>query len=156
PPGANTVKATACGQCERPLSALRLPGPAGEPGGSAGVRLQGRQRAAGDLLDGPGRVDADQDGLVRVERDERGRLVLVDLQPVPDDLFLVVVALEELAAAVIADPLAGRRVVELVPDPLATPTGPAARQPPDDLILIDDQFEYDGEPDVHLGEDLLE
>src|SRR6185437_3178613 len=103
---------------------------------SVHVRLQGGQRALGDLFHRPGRVDADQDVLVRVESDQRRRLGAGDLQPVPDDLFLVVVALEELAAAVVADVRRGGRLVQQVPDPLTAPAGAAAGEPPDDLVLV--------------------
>ena len=79
-------------------------------------RAERGQRPAGDFLDRPGRVDADQDVLVGVERDERGGLLGVDLEPVPDRVLGVVVALEQLAAAVVADAGPGRRVEGGVPE----------------------------------------
>src|ERR1700751_2199539 len=68
--------------------------------GSADVKLQRGARASRDLFHGPGGVHPDQDALVGVEVDQRRRLALVHLKPVPDDLFLIVVTLEELAPAV--------------------------------------------------------
>src|SRR5439155_4664983 len=70
---------------------------------------------AGDLFHRAGRVDADQDVLVGVEGEKGEGLLGVDLDPVPDRLLGVVVPLEELAAAVIADAGAGGRVVQDVP-----------------------------------------
>ena len=71
-------------------------------------RANGRSaadRPLGDVVDRPHRVDADQDALLGVVADQRRGLLVVDLEPVPDGLRLVVVALEQLAAAVVADPV---------------------------------------------------
>src|SRR6266516_4636551 len=65
---------------------------------------QRAERPLGDLVHRPGGVQAEQGALVGVERDQRGGLLLVHLQPVPDRLLAVVVPLEQLAAAVVADP----------------------------------------------------
>src|ERR1700760_3238528 len=123
---------------------------------SVHVRLQGGQRPLGDLFHRPGRVNADENVLVRVEGDQGRRLGAVNLQPVPDDLFLVVVALEELAAAVVADAHHGGRLIEHMPDPLAAPAGATAGQAPDDLVLVDDELEHDREPRIELVEHLLQ
>src|SRR5258708_5587394 len=87
---------------------------------------QRAQGAVGDLLHRPGGIDPEQDALVRVEGDQRLRLVLVHVQPVPDRLFPVIVALEERPAAVVTPLAAGRRVQQHVPDP---PPPPASRTP---------------------------
>ena len=110
---------------------------------SVHVRLQSGERAARYLFDRPGRVNTDQDALVGVEGDQRRRLGVVDLEPVPDDLFLVIVTLEELTAAVVADARHGGGLVNHVPDPLAAPAGTPAGQPLDDLVLVDDKLEDD-------------
>src|SRR5262245_6220838 len=57
---------------------------------------QRAQRALGNLVHRPGRVKPQQDALVGVERDQRRRLQLVDLDPVPDRVLAIVVALEQL------------------------------------------------------------
>jgi len=72
-----------------------------------------------DLFHRPGRVDAYQDALVGVEGDQRRRLGVVDLETVPDHLFLVIVALEELVAAVVAGVLL--RLLSCGHDLLQTP-----------------------------------
>src|SRR6202000_1000319 len=96
---------------------------------STGERPQRGQRALGDLLDRPGRVDTDQDALVGVVGHQRRGLLLVDLEPVPDGLLAVVVALAQLATAGVTDAVPGGRVEHDVPDPLAAPAGAPAGQP---------------------------
>src|SRR5258708_3585190 len=88
----------------------------GVPISPAGERPQRGERPLGDLLDRAGRIDADENSFVGVEGDQRRGLFLVDLETVPDRLLPVIVALEQLAAAGVADPLPGRRVEEDVPD----------------------------------------
>src|SRR6201996_2469634 len=105
---------------------------------SAHVSLQGRKRPLGDLFDGTSSVDAHENALIGVKRDQRRRLSVVDLEPVPDDLFLVIIPLEQLTAAVVADARPRGRLVQHVPHPLAPPTGPSAGQPTHDLFLVDD------------------
>src|SRR6516164_1760727 len=104
--------------------------PAARGAASPDETAQGAQGAFGDLVHGAGGVEAEQDALVGVERDQRRGLLLVHLEPVPDRLLAVVVALEQLAAAVIADPQLDRRVEHDVPYPPATPASAPPRQPP--------------------------
>src|SRR6202044_3328682 len=75
--------------------------------GSADEAAQRAQGPVGDLLDRAGGVHAEQDALVRVERDQRLGLLLINVQTVPDRLFPVVVALEQFTAAVVAVLAAG-------------------------------------------------
>ncbi len=97
-----------------------------------------------DLLDRPGRVDAHQDALVGVVGDQRSRLLLVDLQAVPDGLLLVVVTLEERAPARVTPVVL--LVVELdVPDTAALAAGTPAGQPPDHLVVVHDELENEVE-----------
>src|ERR1019366_3136415 len=123
---------------------------------SADETPQRAQRAVGDLLHRPGGVDAQQDALVGVEGDERRGLLLVHIQPVPDGLLAVIVSLEELAAAVVTGLRPGGRIEQHVPDVPAPAAGPASGQPPDYLVVVDDQLEHDVEPDLPLDEDLLQ
>src|SRR5438105_2918715 len=97
-----------------PLSTV--PGPRSR---SAHEPAQGTEGAFCDRIHRTRRVDAKQDALVGVEGDQRRRLLLVHLQPVPDGLLAVVIALEQLAAAVVADARLHRRVEGEVPDPAA-------------------------------------
>ncbi len=90
------------------FEANRNRGPLRADGASAAVRAQGVDRADRDVLDRSGGVDAHQLALRAVVVDERRRFAGVDLQALGDRLGLVVVALEELAAAAVADALAGR------------------------------------------------
>src|ERR1700728_1464568 len=94
--------------------------------GLADEPSQGAHGAVGYLFDWAGGVDALQDALVGVVGDQGGRLVLVDLDAVPDRLFAVVVALEQVAAAVVTGVFAGRGVEQDVPDAAATVAGAAA------------------------------
>jgi len=52
-------------------------------------------------------------------------LLRVDVEAVPDRPLAVVIALEELAPAVVAEAGPGRRLEQDVPDPAADPAGPA-------------------------------
>src|SRR3954451_1992619 len=63
-----------------------------------------------DLGRRAGAVEASQQAALLVERDELGRLVVVDPQALADGLGLVVVALRQLGAVLIADPLLLGRV----------------------------------------------
>src|SRR4029450_5393074 len=102
---------------------------------SAPVRPQGVYGAHGDVLDRAGRVDTHQLALRAEEVDQgRGLLGVLD-QAVGDRLGLVVVTLEQLRPAAVADVLLAGRVELDVPDLAAATTGPAARQPPDDLVV---------------------
>src|SRR3712207_3009355 len=90
----------------------------------AAVGTEGAQRAGGDLLDGADRVDLHQETFSLVEARQGRRLFPVHLQPVAHRLRLVVVAL----------------------DLLAVDDHPAAREPADELLLLDDQLEDAVEP----------
>src|SRR5437016_1880194 len=65
------------------------------------------------------------------------------IEPVPDGVRLVVVALEQLPAAAIADALDAGRVEVDVPDVPAVAAGTTTGQPPDHLVVVDDELEYD-------------
>src|SRR3954452_6306017 len=80
---------------------------------------KGSQRgdgAVGHVVDRAHGVDAHEDARLGVVADQRGRLLVVDLQPVPDRLGHVVVALEQVATADVAGALGRRRVEVDVPD----------------------------------------
>src|SRR4051812_312604 len=66
---------------------------------------QRRVRAVRDVVARPHRVDADEQARLGVVADQRRGLLVVDLQAVPHRLRLVVVALEQLATADVADPV---------------------------------------------------
>src|SRR6185437_16178902 len=96
-------------------------------------------------FDRASRVDADEDSLVGIEGDQRRRLGAVHLKPMPDHVFLVVIPLEELPAAVVADAGLGGRLVQHVPYALAPPAGAPTGQPPDHLVLVDDELTDNGQ-----------
>src|SRR5206468_4329763 len=73
------------------------------PPSSPHETAQGVHGALGDLIHRAGGVDAEQDALVGVERDQRRGLQLIHLKAVPDRFLAVVVPLEQLAAAIVAD-----------------------------------------------------
>src|SRR5215210_9480036 len=77
---------------------------------------QGVDGTLGDILDRPRGVHPAQQAALAVVADQRGGLVGVDLEPVPDRLLAVVVALEQLPVATVADPVGARRVEVEVPD----------------------------------------
>src|SRR5579871_5923840 len=58
---------------------------------------QGQQCPIGHVVDRPGGIDPQQDALIRVVRDQRLGLLLVDLEAVPDRLLAIVIALEQLS-----------------------------------------------------------
>src|SRR5215831_8153341 len=109
---------------------------------SAHEPAQSAQRPFGDLVHRPGGVQAEQGALVGVEGDQRGGLLLVYLQPVSDRLLAVVIALEQLAATVVADPGHRRWVEADVPDPAAAAAGTPAGQPTHHLVVVDHEFEH--------------
>ena len=84
------------------------------------VGAQGRQGPSGDLVDLADRVDRRQQARPLVEPRQRRGLFPVDLEPVPDGLGLVVVALHQLAVDQHA----------------------AAGEPTDQLVLVDDELEH--------------
>src|ERR1700710_1558513 len=96
---------------------------------SASVRPQRLDGAHGDVLDRPGGVDADELALSAEEVDQGRGLVPVLDQAGRDGLGLVVVALEQLGAAPVADVLFAGRVELDVPDLAAAPAGAPAREP---------------------------
>src|SRR5215469_5690448 len=117
---------------------------------------QGHHRPGGDLLDRPCRIDSEEDALVGIEGDQRLGLLGIDVKPVPDRLLAVIVPLEQLAAAVVAAARTCRGLKQDVPDPPADPARPAAGQPPDNLVVIDHEFQYDVQPGIPLGEQLAQ
>src|SRR3954447_17437085 len=114
---------------------LRIPAVIWLPYPSVRSRLSGLRRAArgqragGDLLDLPDRVDAAQQAFGFVEPGEGGRLFPVDVQPVPHRLRLVVVAL----------------------DHLTVDEHPAAGEPADQLVLLHDQLQHAVEGVTEVG-----
>src|SRR5215203_72011 len=117
---------------------------------------EGVDRPLCDVLHRTRRVDTAEQAAVTVVADEGRRLVRVDLQPVPDGVLAVVVALEELTAAPVA--LAGGRgrVEVEVPDVSAAPAGPAPGEPADDLVVVHHQLEDDVDRGVLGREQLVE
>src|ERR1700728_1747440 len=132
------------------------PGPKAKGQRSADEAPQRAQRPVGDLLHRTGGVDAEQNALVRVERDQRLGLLLVHIQPVPDRLLTVVVALEQLAAAVITVLAARRRIEQDVPHVAAPPAGPPPGEPPDHLVVVHHELHHQVQPGVPLGQHLLQ
>src|SRR4051812_41506290 len=98
---------------------------------SASVRPQGVDGADRDVLDRPGRVDTHQLALGAVVVDQRRGLVRILDKAGRDGLRLVVVALEQLRPAPVADILLARRVELDVPDLAAAPARAPAGQPAD-------------------------
>src|SRR5215831_8395859 len=109
---------------------------------------QGAQGTIGDLIHRAGGIDAEQDALVGVERDKRRGLLLIHHKPVPDRLLAVIVTLEQLAAAVVADARPGRWVERRVPYPPAPPAGAPARQAAHHLVVVHDQLQHHVQPRV--------
>src|SRR3954452_10912042 len=88
----------------------------------------------GDLVLGLGAVELVQQAALVVELDQGRGLLVVDLEPPLDLLGLVVVALAERLAVVVADALAlGRVEVDVVDVPVRA--DPPARDPLDDLLV---------------------
>ncbi|CAO5231769.1 hypothetical protein FAGKG844_160039 [Frankia sp. AgKG'84/4] len=123
---------------------------------SVGVVPQRVERAVGDVVHRAGGVDTDQDALLGVVRHERRRLVRVHLEPVAHGLGPVVVALEKLPATSVTDVLDRWRVEVEVPDVATVPAGSPPGQPPHDLVVVDDELEYDVETGSHPVEHLPE
>src|SRR5947209_3578451 len=123
---------------------------------SAAVGPQRRDRPVGHVVDGPHRVDTDEQTLLRVVADERRGLLVVDLEPVPDRLRLVVVALEQLTAAAVAHTLRRRRVEVQMPDVPAVTAGAAPGQPAYDLVVVDHELEHHVERRVRRQQQVVE
>src|SRR5580704_6072069 len=123
---------------------------------SADEAPQRAQRPVGDLLYRPGGVDAEQYALIRVECVQRLGLLLIHIQPMPDRLLPVVVALEQIAAAVVTVLAARRRVEQHVPYVPALAAGPPPREPPDHLVVVHHELEHQVQPGVPLGQHLLQ
>src|SRR3954453_7833897 len=90
---------------------------------SLSKRPQRAQRPLGHVVDWTHRVDAHEDAGLGVVAHQRRRLLVIDLEPVTDGLRLVVIALEQLAAADVTDTLRRRRVKVQVPDVPAAAAG---------------------------------
>src|SRR5450432_4623 len=96
-----------------------------------------RDRSRGHVFDRGGGVATREQPATGVIADERRGLVGVDLEPVPDRLLAIVIALKEFATAMVADARHGGRIEKLVPHVGAFVAGAAARQPADHLVVID-------------------
>ncbi len=105
-----------------------------------------------DLVGGLRAVDALEHAAVLVIGDERLGLVVVGLEPLADDLGLVVVADDQLAAADVADALLLGRVELDVEDVAVLGAGAPAAEPPDDLLVRDVDQEHRGERSPELGD----
>ena len=114
------------------------------------------ERPVGDVVHRAGRIDTYQNASCGVKRDERSSLFRVHLEPMTDGLRHVVVTLEEVTAAPVAQPLAGRRVEVDVPDRAAAPAGAATGQPAHDLVVIDHELQHDVQLVAEIREQLLE
>ncbi len=114
------------------------------------------ERPVGDVIHRPGRVDTYQDASCCVKRDERCGLFRIDLEAMADGLGHVVVALEEVAPAAVAEPLTGRWVEVDVPDRPAAMAGAAPGEPAHDLVVVDHQLEHDVELVAEVGQQLLQ
>src|SRR5215467_3515077 len=123
---------------------------------SAHEPAQSAQRPFGDLVHRPGGVQAEQGALIGIKGDQRGGLLLVHLQPVPDRLLAVIIALEQLAATVVADPGHRRWIEADVPDPAAAAAGTSAGQPPHYLVVVDHELEHHVQLGVPGEQHLLE
>src|SRR4051794_16294997 len=88
------------------------------------------ERSLRHVVDGTHGVDAHQDAGLGVVAHQRRRLFVVDLESVPDRLRLVVVALEQLAAADVTDTLRRRRVGGPMPEVPTTPARTPSPQGP--------------------------
>jgi len=88
-----------------------------------------------------GPVEAPQQAALLVEVHELLGLVVEDLEPLLDGLGLVVIALYELRAVLVADVLVLGRVELDVVDVAVLLADAPAREPPDDLLVgrLDDQ-----------------
>src|SRR5690606_11920591 len=112
-----------------------------------------------DLVDGPIGGDPRQRrrGAI-VERHERLRLLLVDLEPAPYGLGRVVRALDELAAAAVALAGLARRIEVDVVDGAALRAAAAAAQALDERLVRGleehDEVDLPAEPTQHLVEAL--
>src|SRR4051812_42816167 len=120
---------------------------------------QRRQRGPYVVVDLAGRalaVEAAQDALLLVAVHERARLVVVDLEPVLDGLRLVVVALHELRAVLVADALVLRRVELDVVEVPVLDAHPATAEAADHLVVVDIDHQRGCEPAVAALERVLE
>src|SRR3954454_6126360 len=123
--------------------------------GSA-VRLQHVDGTLGDLVDLALGLDRAQQPAAAVVADERRSLVVVDLQPVANGLRLVVVALEQLAPAQVADVFLLGRVELGVPHVAARAAGSATGQTAHHLVLVDAKLERSFDRLAELDEHLVE
>src|SRR5690554_1572190 len=126
------------------------------PGGSASVRAESVDRPDGDALHGPGGVDANRLALRAVVVDQGRGVAGVDPQPFGHGLGPVVLALEQLPAAAVADPFPRRRIEVDVPDLAAAAAGAPAGEPPDHLVVVDHQLQYHVQSGPQVGEQLVQ
>src|SRR5215472_8210184 len=121
----SSVKANSpCRSCGCVLGSARVPPRCKH---LAGELPKCQQCPIGHVVDGAGGVDAEQDALVAVVRDQRLRLLLIDLEAVPDDFLAVVIALKQLTTTFVAPVRRRRRVGGYVPQPAAPAAGTPAR-----------------------------
>src|SRR4051812_15816888 len=109
-----------------------------------------------DLGRRAGAVEASQQAALLVERDELGRLVVIDPQALADGLGFVVVALRQLGAVLIADPLLLGRIELDVVGVAGLLADAPARQSPDDLLVRRLDQQHRGQGATELVERLVE
>ena len=103
-----------------------------------------------------GAVDAGHHPGPVVVRDERLGLIAVDLQPVAHRGLSVVVALVELAAALVAHALLLRRVEQHVERRLADAADAASGEPAHQILFVHQDHEGLGDPPVQAVQDLVQ
>src|SRR5882757_4394276 len=123
---------------------------------STAVSVQRLDRPFCDVIYRSGGVDADEEPTFSVERNERCCLRRVHLEPMPDSFGLVIVALKELSAALIAAPLVRGRVEIDVPDVPAVMAGAPPGEPPDDFLVVHDELQHHVQAAAHVLEGLLQ
>src|SRR3954452_13426277 len=101
-------------------------------------------------------VEAAQHVLLLVAVHERARLLVVDVEAVLDRLGLVVVALHQLRAVLVADALVLRRVELDVVEVPVLGADAAAREAAGHLVVLDLDEQRRGQAPVALGERVLE
>src|SRR5919112_2992202 len=108
------------------------------------------------LVGRTGAVEAHQQVLLVVPLDQRLGLVVVHGQPLADGLWLVVVALDEPRAVLVAHALVLRRGELHVVDVVPLRAGPPPRQPAHDLVVRRLDQEHGGQVAALALEDALE
>src|SRR5882757_1357496 len=123
---------------------------------SGAVAAQCGNRSFGDVLHRSGGVHSDQDAGFGVIPDDRCGLLRVYLQPMPDGLLAVVVALEELPAAAVAGVRVDGGVEVQVPDRAALAAGAPTGQPTHHLVVVDHQLHHHVQPVAQVEQHVVE